>query len=191
MDGERTHHLLRRCGHRGQPPAARCWRGSRVWMSTWTACRRAGTGCGRRCVVPRLSGSCTVCPQRRPQRRPRECGWAVGARSSGCGRRPDSGRRWCVLWVVQGASVDGAGRVARYAGGEHYPQDCPQPVDLWTNGAGTSYLTVGHGRVAERHTGGEKPVDNAGLPDIEGYRMIRRHPDTTGSGEGGVSRPAA
>ena len=117
MDGERTHHLLRRCGHRGQPPAARCWRGSRVWMSTWTTCRRAGVGCGRRRVVPRPSGSCTVCPQRRPQGRPRECGWSVvpGPRDDVDGRtrgEPGSGcgSSRVGLWTVSGVLPGMPGR---------------------------------------------------------------------------------
>ena len=169
MDGERTHHCHRRCGHRGQLPPARQRRGIRVWTTAWTECRRTAGGCGRRRRIPRPSWACTPHPQPRPQPGPSEC------ELSGEVACPSGARKGEVLpaagsvWATHRVAVDELGRVARHTGSRWYPQECPQPVDLWTTEVPDRYSRVGHGVVARAHTGGEKPVDKV---PMRGYPAI-------------------
>ena len=195
MDGERTHRCHRRCGHRGQPPPARQRRGIQVWTTAWTECRRTAGGCGRRRRIPRPSWACTRHPQSRPQPGPSEC------ELSGEVACPSGARKGEVLpaagsvWATHRVAVDELGRVARHTGSRWYPQECPQPVDLWTKGSRTGIRrevtewSRGHTQV------GRSLWTTSRCTDIRKYLLSARWRDIRESrgrrGEGRVSRPAA
>ena len=132
-DGERTHRCHRRCGRRGQPPPSRSWPGICLGTTGWTTCARDSGGCGRLRVVTRRDCPCTVRAHARPQvpvgnfrdadpRIAGSCGVVAGGWPSRTGRRGCPRRR---LWTTPGVLVT-------HFGTDAYPQDCPQPVDLWT-----------------------------------------------------------
>lgn len=135
-DGSRSHRCHRRCGHRGQLPAAPARRGSCLWTSPWMTRCTSERGCGRTTVVTNPTCPCTGRAQACPHA-------AVGERRPdlrGCGRRPAAtmrgeGRRtpWCGRHAgVVGPGCGRPGRRWRKMGTREYPQEFPQAGDMWT-----------------------------------------------------------